>query len=103
MAFNFDCELRCYEYRGERSGRLDDGGEWYQLVLEKPNGDAQQVNVSVPKDLWEKVDVLDLRKGDILNLHINASAGTYNNKPFSRLRLIAVPEIVNIDEDGTIL
>lgn len=102
MAFSIDVDLVCYEYRGERSGTMDDGTEWYQLVMEKPNGDAQQVNVSVPKDLWAEVDSMRLAKGDILTLPINASSGSYNGRQYARLRLIGKPERVYVDDDGVI-
>lgn len=102
MAFNFDCTLMGYEYRGMRSGTLDDGGKWHQLVFEKPYGDASQLSVGVPKDLLADVERMGLRKGDILNLPINASSGSFNGKSYARLRFTGLPEQVYVDDDGVI-
>lgn len=100
MAFNLDCVLDGYEFRGWQSGKLDDGGAWYKMILEAPDSPTQ-LRVTVPKDLWPDVSVMGLEKGDQLYLKVEASAGTYNGQHYDRVRLIEMPRV--IDENGEII
>lgn len=94
MAFVLSCTLDHMEYRGMRTGTGSKSNQpWMMLVLE--DGDAQQVEVSVPRDMQADIYSLGLRKGDFIMACVRAVARADGN---SYVQLVALPEIYE-DED----
>lgn len=90
MAFRITSLLKEYEVRVVRTGVSRSTGQpWMQLVVEHPDT-ADQITLSVPKDMRRDVEALSLRKGDIVNASINAVAEDDGN---NYCQLNAIPEL----------
>lgn len=99
MSFVLNATLDNMEYRGTRSGVGQTSGRpWMMLVLE--DGEAQQIEVSVPADMQSDVSSLGLRKGDVCIVAVRAVArrATKDNQDNSYIQLAAIPEVYE-DED----
>lgn len=95
MAFVLSCMLDHMEYRGMRTGTGSKSNQpWMLLVLE--DGDAQQVEVSVPRDMQGDIYSLGLRKGDFIMACVRAVARADGN---SYVQLVALPEIYEEEEE----
>lgn len=95
MAFVLSCTLDHMEYRGMRTGTGSKSNQpWMMLVLE--DGDAQQVEVSVPRDMQGDIYSLGLRKGDFIMACVRAVARADGN---SYVQLVALPEIYEEEEE----
>lgn len=95
MAFVLSCTLDHMEYRGMRTGTGSKSNQpWMMLVLE--DGDAQQCEVSVPRDMQGDVYSLGLRKGDYIMCSVRAVARADGN---SYVQLVALPEIYEYEEE----
>lgn len=89
MAFVLQCTLEHMEYRGMRTGTGNKSGRpWMMLVLE--DGDAQQVELSVPADMQGDVYSLGLMRGDEVYCAVRAVARNDGN---AYVQLLALPEI----------
>lgn len=90
MAFRIVSVLKEYEVRAVRTGVSRSTSQpWMQLVVEHPDT-ADQLTLSVPKDMRRDVEALSLRKGDIVNVSILAVAQDDGN---NYCQLNAIPDL----------
>ena len=99
MGFVLNATLDNMEYRGTRSGvGQSTGRPWMTLILE--DGEANQLEISVPGDMQSDVSSLGLRKGDVCIVAVRAVArrATKDNQDNSYIQLAAVPEVYEDEE-----
>lgn len=93
MAFNLEVEKYKVEYRGMSSGvSTSTGNVWMSLIIEQANG--RQLEISVASDKQADVMNLGLRKGQMIECHIQAVAQANGS---SYVRLLSVPVLVDND------
>lgn len=100
MGHRLKCVLRCYEYRGMRSGQGSNGRTWMSIIVEEGGQDPNQLDVSVPAEMQADVMNLGLRKGDLLDMRVLAVAGSSGGKSYDFVQLQALPEPASDDGIG---
>lgn len=94
MAFVLQCTLDHMEFRSMRTGvGRESNRPWMMIVLE--DGDAQQIEISVPADMQGDVMSLGLRKGDEVYCAVRAVARNDGN---AYVQLLAIPEVYEGEE-----
>lgn len=94
MAFSLEVEKYKVEYRGMSSGvSTSTGNVWMSLITEQFNG--RQLEISVPSDKQASVMNLGLRKGQMIECHIQAVAQASGN---SYVRLLDDPVLIDADD-----
>lgn len=101
MSFSLRCKVPC-EFRGITSGTGQNGSTWMRMKCEyEQDGDLQDLEVSVPKDLQSDLYNAGLRKADMVLLDVTARAGsTRKGESYSYVQLNNVPRL--IDDDGVL-
>ena len=95
MGFSIDTELKGYEFRIIRSGKVEET-KWMHVIVEHPDT-CEQSKISVPADLRPYVENLGLQKGDLIDVKVHANAG----EKYSRLTLIKIMRVV--DSNGELV
>ena len=91
MAFRLPTTVENYEFRAIRTGNGRNGA-WMSLVLESPE-DADQIDVSVPRDMHGDIYNLGLKKGDKVTAKVVAFAGP----EYSRITLESIVTVVDVN------